>query len=172
VAQVVRLSARDIGKAGYDSDTGFGLLDIGAALTKRPPVRDPLEPNDDMTFVNGRSFGKPAPAVFKGRGRVRFAALVDAFEDPADVYRVRIRPHSRVRVTAKPAFGNPVLVGFKPGTRSVRGRRLATSRHSGSHTEHVTLRNRSGRARTYFVAVGVQRNGRSLDAGYVLTIRR
>ena len=34
-AQVVRLSARDIGAKGYDSDTGFGLLDVGAALQKR-----------------------------------------------------------------------------------------------------------------------------------------
>jgi hypothetical protein len=172
VAQVVRLSARDIGAKGYDNDTGFGLLDVGAALTKPPPPPDPLEPNDGMTFVDGRSFGKPSPAVFKGRKRVRFEALVDAFEDPADVYRVKIRRHSRVRVTAKPTFGNPILAAFKPGTRSLRGRRIATSRHSASHTERLTLRNRSGRTRTFFVALGVQANARSLDAGYVLTIRR
>jgi hypothetical protein len=171
-AQVVRISARDIGRKGYDNDTGFGLLDVGAALVKKPPVRDPLEPNDDMTFVDGRSFGKPAPPVFDGRKRVRFAGIVDAYEDPADVYRVKIRRHSRVRVTAKPTFGNPVLAGFKPGSRSLRGRRLVTSGHSGSHPEHVTLRNRSGRTRTFYVAVGVQRGGRSLDAGYVLTLRR
>jgi hypothetical protein len=171
-AQVVRLSARDIGAKGYDSDTGFGLLDIGAALQKAPPPRDPLEPNDDMTFVDGRSFGKPSPAVFKGRKRVRFTALVDAYEDPADVYRVKVRPHSRVRVTARPTFGDPVLAGFRPGARSLRGHRTGTSRHSGSHTERITLRNRSGRARTFYAAVGVQRGGRSLDAGYVLTIRR
>jgi hypothetical protein len=171
-AQAVRLGAHDIGAKGYDNDTGFGLLDVGSALNKTPPPPDPLEPNDDMTFVNGRSFGKPSPPVFAGRKRVRLTALVDAFEDPADVYRVKVRRHSRVRVTAKPTFGNPVLAGFKPGTKSLSGRRTGTSRHSGSHTEHITLRNRTGRTGTFYVAVGVQRGGRSLDAGYVLTIRR
>jgi hypothetical protein len=171
-AQVVRLSATDIGPAGYDADTGFGLLDVGAALAKQPPPPDPLEPNDDMTLVDGHSFGKPSPALFDGRKTVRIAALVDAFEDPTDVYRVKIRRHSRARVTVKPTFGNPVLAGFKPGTKSLRGKRLATSRHSGSHTERITLRNRSNRTRTFFVAIGVQGGARSLDAGYVLTIRR
>jgi hypothetical protein len=172
VAQVVRLSATDIGRKGYDADTGFGLLNVGAALNKPPPPRDPLEPNDDMTFVDGRTFGKPSAAVFKGRGTVRFGALVDAFEDPADVYRVKVPAHSRVRVTAKPTFGNPVLAGFPPATKSLSGHRITTSRHSGSHTERITLRNRKGRTKTFFVAVAVQRNGRSLDAGYTLTIRR
>ena len=36
VAQVVRLSARDIGKKGWDPSTGFGALDLRAALGKRP----------------------------------------------------------------------------------------------------------------------------------------
>ena len=172
VAEVVRLSAKDIGRKGYDSDTGFGLLDVGAALAKRPPPRDPLEPNDDMTFVDGRTFGTPTPAVFDGRHAVRLTALVDAFEDPADVYRVKIGPRSSIRIAARPTFGDPVLAGFAPGTRSLRSKRLATSRHAGSKTERITLRNRSRRKRTFYVAVGVQSGGRSLDAGYVLTVRR
>ena len=171
VAQVVRLSSRDLARKGYDQDTGFGLLNLGAALAKAPPPRDPLEPNDDMTFVNGRAFGTPSQAIFAG-GAARLDGLVDAYEDPADVYRVRLRGRSRVRVSARPAFGDPVLVGFGPGTRSLRGRSLATSRLKGRRTERITLRNRSGRTRTYFVAIGVQSGGRSLDAGYRLTLRR
>jgi Subtilase family len=171
VAQVVRLSSRDLARKGYDQDTGFGLLNLAAALAKAPPPRDPLEPNDEITFVNGRSFGTPSPAVFAG-AVARLTALVDAYEDPADVYRVRLGARSRVRVSARPQFGDPVLAGFAPGTRSLRSRRLATSRRTGRRTERITLRNRSGRARTYFVAVGVQRGGRSLDAGYRLTLRR
>jgi subtilisin family serine protease len=172
VAQVVRLSARDLGREGYDQDTGFGLLDLGAALTKAPPPRDPLEPNDDLAFVNGRAFGKPSRAVFRGRRTARLAGLVDVYEDPADVYRVKLRRRSRVRVVVRPAFGDPLLAGFAPGSRSLRGRRLATSRRKGSRTERITLRNRSRRTRTFFVAIGVQRGGRSLDAGYRLTVRR
>jgi hypothetical protein len=171
-AQIVRLSARDLARDGYDEDTGYGLLDVGAALTRRPPPRDPLEPNDDMTFVDGRSFGTPAAPVFRGRGTVRLTALIDAFEDPADVYRVRIPGRSRITATARPTFGDPVLVGFAPGTRSVRRDPIASSRRRGDRTERITLRNRSRRTRTFFLGLGVQRGGRSIDAGYRLTIRR
>jgi hypothetical protein len=171
VNQAVRLSARDLGRDGYDDDTGFGLLDVGAALTREPPPPDPLEPNDDVTWVDGRSFGSPAPPVFRGRRLVRLKGIVDAYEDPVDVYRVRISPRSRVRVTARPAFGNPVLAGFAPGTRTVRREPLALSQRRGGRTERITLRNRSRRARTFFVGLAVQR-GRVVDAGYRLTIRR
>ena len=171
-AQVVRISARDLGRKGFDDQTGFGLLDMRAALAKTPPPADPLEPNDDMAFVNGRAFGTAAPIVFDGRKRNRFVALVDAYEDPADVYRVRVRGRSRVQVTAQPAFGNPVLVGFRGNARSLSSKSLATSRHSGGRTERITLRNRGRTAKTFFVAVGVQRNAKTLDAGYALTLRR
>jgi subtilisin family serine protease len=172
VAQIVRLSARDLARRGYDEDTGYGLLDVGAALRRRPPPRDPLEPNDDMTFVNGRSFGKPSAPVFRGGGTARLSGLIDAFEDPADVYRVRIPGRSRVTAIARPTFGDPVLVGFAPGTRSVRREPVATSRRRGDRTERITLRNRRSRTRTFFVGLGVQRDARSVDAGYRLTIRR
>jgi hypothetical protein len=172
VAQVVRLSARDLGRRGFDADTGFGLLDVGAALTRRPPPRDPLEPNDDLVWVDGRAFGRAAAAVFRGRRTAQLTALVDAYEDPADVYRVRVRRRSRVRVIARPVFGDVVLAGFSSGARSLRSRRLATSRRRGTRTEAITVRNPTGRTRTFFAAVGVQRGARSLDAGYRLTIRR
>jgi len=180
-AQVVRLSARDLGRKGFDNATGFGLLDVGAALAKAPPPRDPLEPNDDMVWVDGRAFGRASPPVYRGRGTARLVGLVDVYEDPADVYRVRVRGRSRVRVTVKPVFGDPILAGFRRGTKSLstcrRGRcksspRLATSRRKGKRTERITLRNHSRRARTFYVAIGPQSGGRSLDAGYRLTIRR
>ncbi len=181
VAQAVRLSARDLGRAGFDNATGFGLLDVGAALNRRPPPRDPLEPNDDMVWIDGRAFGKAAAPVFRGRATARLSGLVDAFEDPADVYRVRVRRRSDVRVIAKPTFGDPVLAGFSSGIKSLarcsRRRcrsapRLATSRRKGKRTERITLRNRTGRTRTFYVALGAQSGARALDAGYRLTIKR
>ena len=39
--EVMRRSARDVGKAGWDADTGFGILDVPAALTRKPPPRRP-----------------------------------------------------------------------------------------------------------------------------------
>ena len=47
--------------------------------------------------------------------------------------------------------------------------RLKSSARGGGRTEAVTLRNRSGRPRAYYVAVRVQ--GRSdLDAAYTLRV--
>jgi hypothetical protein len=171
-AQVVRLSARDLGRKGFDDATGFGLLDVGAALAKKPPPRDPLEPNDDIVWIDGRAFGRAETPIFTGRRTKRLAGLVDAYEDPADTYRIRIRRRSQVRVIAKPTFGDPVLAGFSSGAKSLRSRRLATSRRKGSRTERITLRNRTGRTRTFYVALGAQAGARALDAGYRLTIKR
>ena len=173
-AQVVRLSARDLGRKGFDNATGFGLLNVGNALAKKPPPRDPLEPNDDMVWVDGRAFGRAQTPIFTGRRTTRLVALVDAYEDPADVYRIRVRKRSRVRVIAKPVFGDPVLAGFSSGTKSLTSCRAAIdcSRRKGKRTERITLRNRSGRTRTFYVALGVQSSARALDAGYRLTVKR
>ncbi len=180
-AQVVRLSARNLGRKGFDNATGFGLLDVGAALGKAPPPRDPLEPNDDVGWVDGRAFGRAAAPIYTGRGTVRMTGLVDAYEDPADVYRVRIRRRSKARITARVVFGDPVLAAFSSGTQSLakcnRRRcksspRLATSRRKGKRTERITVRNRTSKTRTYYVALATQSNARALDAGYRLTIRR
>ena len=174
VAQVVRLSARDLGRKGFDNSTGFGLLSVGGALAKKPPPRDPLEPNDDMVWVDGRAFGRAQTPIFTGRRTTRLVGLVDAYEDPADVYRIRVRKRSRVRVIAKPVFGDPVLAGFSSGTKRLASCRAALdcSRRKGKRTERVTLRNRSGRTRTFYVALGVQSGARALDAGYRLTVKR
>src|SRR5262249_25061806 len=59
VEQAVRLSARDVGRKGWDSLTGFGVLDVGNALaipTAKLPAHDPLEPNDNISWVNGQAF--------------------------------------------------------------------------------------------------------------------
>ena len=168
----LRLSARDLGRRGFDRDTGFGLLDIGEALSRKPTPRDPGEPNDDIRWVDGHSFRTPSPLTYRGKGTVRLRALLDVYEDPVDVYRVRVRARSRVTVVARPAFGDPVLFGFAPGTRSVRSTPVDRSRRRGSRKERITLHNRSSGRRTFFAALGVQRNARSLDAGYRLTIRR
>ena len=49
--EVMRRSAVDIGSPGRDDASGFGLLNVPAALAYPAPVRDPFEPNDDIEFV-------------------------------------------------------------------------------------------------------------------------
>ena len=166
----VAYNARDVGTKGYDASTGFGVLNVRKALEGDPGPHDPGEPNDDIDWVDGREFGRADPVLYKGRGRAkRLRATVDETEDPYDVYRVRARGHRRVKVTANPSYGNITLTAFSPRTRSTaqRKRRVARSARRGGRTERITIRNRSRRARVYFVAIEVARGSR-LDAGYVL----
>ena len=171
VAQAIRLSATDVGRPGWDTATGFGVLSVGSALAIPASTRDPAEPNDDMMWVDGRAFGRPDRLIFDGRGRQRLTALLDTFEDPADVYRVRVRARSRVRVSANPLRSDDVaLAGFKGTARSLRARTVDRSARRGRRTERITLRNRSRRARTFYVAVAVQPGQRDLDAAYALRV--
>lgn len=176
VAQVVRLSARDLGRRGWDPDTGFGLLDVDAALKREAPLRDPLEPNDDLVWVNGQAFGRADRAIWKPSPptrRVTLRAVLDRFEDPADVYRVIVPRRRTLKITVDPRFGDPELGLFSRGARSLSDRRnmIAFTDRRGGGTETVFARNRSGSARTYYVAVGIDQRARSLDAVYTLRAR-
>ncbi len=62
VAAVLRASSRDLEQPGWDPYTGFGLLQVGGALTAPAPVKDLLEPNDSPTYTRptGKgTFAKP-----------------------------------------------------------------------------------------------------------------
>ncbi len=168
--QAVRLSAVDHDEPGWGPDTGFGVLNVAEALRYEPPPPDPFEPNDDMVWVDGRAFGKADRLVFSGRRARRLAATIDVFEDPADVYRIKLRRRSRVRISANPVGGDDVdLRVYGRRARSLRARPLERSARRGRRTERITLRNRSRRARVYYVAVRVQ-GVRDLDASYTLRV--
>jgi hypothetical protein len=170
VGQAVRLSARDVGRDGWDSDTGFGVLSVGRALGVASMPHDPGEPNDDVEWVDGSIFGTPGRLLYGGRGKVRLTALLDVIEDPADVYRIRLRPRSTRRIRADPARTDDVALRvYRKQARQLQARPLERSARRGGRTETITLRNRSRRPRTYYAAVSVQ--GRSdLDATYALRV--
>src|SRR5207244_10978232 len=69
VADVLRRSARDLGPPGPDVDTGWGLLDVAAALRTPAPPPDPLEPNDDIWYV--LPLGLPNAGSRRPRARTR-----------------------------------------------------------------------------------------------------
>jgi len=85
LVELVRRAARDVGAPGRDDQTGFGVIDVGAALTAPAPIPDPLEPNDDVSGAT-----TPAPASL--------AARIDGVEDIEDVYRVELAAGARLRV--------------------------------------------------------------------------
>ena len=172
-AQVVRLGARDVGKPGWDASTGFGILNLPGALAHAAPVADPDEPNDDLEFVNGRVLGARAKPIFTGAPTTLVGSL-DRFEDPIDVYRIRVPARTTVQVRVRPAYGDPDLSVYTPAAATVTRSRglVARSHRRGKRTDGLRIANTTNRAETRFVVVAVDDGVQSLDAGYTLRIRR
>jgi hypothetical protein len=176
-AQAVRLSAHDVERKGWDALTGFGVLDVGAALAipkDRLPIHDPLEPNDNIAWVDGRAFGgKPTQAVWSGGRAARLDALLDKEEDPVDVYRIVLAGHRSVRVSAIPRFGDVELSAFRSSAFSINDThaRAARSRQLGAKkTERITVVNRGSRAHSYFIEVAPQGSSVYQDRAYTLRV--
>ena len=173
VNQVVRLSARDLDRKGWDAHTGWGMLDVAAALDARAPRNDPHEPNENIFWVNGRIFTNRDPVVYDGRPRrTSLRARLDQFEDPADVYRVRFPPRSRTRITATPGFGDVDIAVFDGSANNTSGPAIGRSQAPGRARESVVIQNRGRSARRGFVQTYIDPSARGLDAGYTLRFRR
>ncbi|HEV2059958.1 MAG TPA: S8 family serine peptidase, partial [Solirubrobacteraceae bacterium] len=174
LADVLRRSARDVAPAGYDANTGFGLVNMAAALALPAPARDVLEPNDGISFVDGSVFSQPDPYVWRGSGRRTLGGSADKVEDPYDVYRIRLPRRSRARIRLRPAFGNPDLYVFGSSARSIDDVRhiVARSRKGTLKIDAVTIRNASRYARRYYVGIGLGNSGGGLNAEYNLQFQR
>ena len=155
--EVMRRSAVDIGAPGRDDAAGFGLLNVPAALGFPAPVRDPLEPNDDVEFVKVSGFSDTSvpPLTTPGRRTTAIRARIDAVEDPRDVYRVWLPRNGRF-TAALTADTNLDLGLWKQTAISVTQRiagsdRLARAVKPGS-TELLTFTNK-GPGRFAFLSV-------------------
>ena len=99
VAQILRRTATDIGAPGRDAASGFGLLNVPAALALAAPVKDQGEPNDDVDAVTPGREGYHGTPAFTRRAKTsnRTSGRIDAAEDPRDVYRVWLPKGKTVR---------------------------------------------------------------------------
>jgi hypothetical protein len=154
IQDVMRDSARDVPPAGWDADTGFGILSLPRALAQKARPKDPQEPNDDVNLVRphavtagGRRLATPA----------NVQARMDVTEDPEDVYRVWVPARGRIAARSR-STANVDLALWGPKTRSVyeRGRALkldllAYSQRRGSRSEVVSTRNNTGHGAYFFV---------------------
>jgi hypothetical protein len=173
LANVVKLSAIDLDRDGWDQNTGYGLVQVGRALRIRAPKNDPLEPNENIFWVNGEIFRRPDPRVYDGKPRrTRFSARLDQYEDPADVYRVRFPGRSRVKITVVPSYGDPDLAVFNGSARNTAARPVGLSQRSGSVRDKLVIQNSRRRSARAFVDVHIDRAARGLDAGYSLRFKR
>jgi hypothetical protein len=183
VVEAVKRSATDVvapdgvNRPGWDPLTGFGVLNVGAALqipTDRLPIQDPLEPNDNLVWVDGTAFGKPSAPIWQGGKGVEVNALLDKQEDPVDVYRIIVGAKKSAKITVVPRFGDPSLEVFTTEAISVNDLdgRVAKSRKSGSKkTEQVTVHNNGSKKRSYFIAIKPQGSSRYQERQYSLRVR-
>ena len=170
VAYALRYSARDLGRRGWDRAYGWGMLDIAAALRARPPLHDPLEPNEDIRWVTGRAGFTPDPALLGRKRRDALRARLDVAEDPYDLYRVSVPIGRGARITVRsPSIAVDLRV-FRPSARFVgqRGTLVARSTRPGLRDEQVTIVN-NGARQPPLVEVRARR-GRSLAGTYTLTV--
>jgi hypothetical protein len=160
--ELLRSSARDVGPVGYDPETGFGILDIPAALAAPTPPRDPFEPNDDVGDVKSGALQQPAITT-AAKPSVRIAGSLDANEDPRDLYRIWVPAHQVVRVTVA-AGGAAAARIWGPQTASV-GEGVAARRRD------LKGPLMSGGNRGSAAYVEVLPTGKSVRSSYVLTVK-
>ncbi len=174
VAGLVRRTARDIDARGWDASSGFGALDLGAALTAAPPDLDRTEVNDDVAWVNGSRYAQPDPYLWRGGGARTIRATADGWKDPVDVYRVRVPAGRRVRVALTPQPRADVdLRVHTRRARTVLARRglVGQSLRGNGRTDTVAIRLR--RPATVFVSVLAprSRSDRQPGVSYRLRVR-
>lgn len=147
VSEILRRSARDIGPPGRDNASGFGMLNVAAALSYPAPTIDPREPNDDIDNVDpaGERYFSEGPSL-TGRGRLKasIAARVDFYEDPRDVYRVWLPARKTIVATITSTTDNDLAL-IKSGAPTavgsfVKDYRLARATSRGK-TDRLTFAN-------------------------------
>ena len=173
--EVMRRSARDVGKAGWDPDTGYGILNVPAALARKPPPVDPQEPNEDIYLVkpNGLTRDGKAPLTAQHRPRATISAQLERREDSEDVYRIYLPAKGKVVVTARPnanvtleLWGKKTTSVFEQGSAAKRDL-LGVSAHAGARFERITLK---GRGSGQFVYADVFLPKTGVRASYSLSV--
>jgi hypothetical protein len=175
VVEVLRHSARDVGRPGFDVDTGFGIVNIPAALALPAPPPDPSEPNDDVYLVkpNGLFAGGGAPLTGPSRRSAAVSARVTPAEDPEDVYRVWVPARGRARVTLRGAGAGLELWGARTSSVFERGsaakRDLLGVRTPSASARTIAFKNRGKRATIVYADVFLPREAADA-AAYSLSV--
>ena len=159
--QLLVRSARPLAPA-YNSVSGYGALDLRAALAAPTPPGDPFEPNDDVDMVRANGlFEAATPSL---TNRLRATAFIRGslaqHADPRDVFRVWIPPHGSLAATATPHAGAIALRVWRAGTRSVletatRRRRDLLSHGQRQRIQRLRVSNRSARGTYAYVEVSI-----------------
>ena len=151
--------------AGRDPISGWGRLNVAAAVdwTGRLPAHDRYETNDDA--------GSRAWRIRRKARGFHLIAALDYWDDPNDVYAVRLKKGGRLAVTLTgKAAADVNLILWRPGTRRVESRSSALVARASSTPGAVEfVRYRARRAGIYYINVRIVQPGAGF---YVLRIVR
>lgn len=159
-------TATDIGRSNRDSESGYGIVNPQAAAAEAAPVDDPYEVNDTLSRA-------ARIKVNPGR-RASLNASIDAFDDPTDLYAVRLKRGDILRAELRHTRGWVQLRLWQPGvrriTRSRGAKNLLATAGSGrpAPKSTISLVRRAPKTGIYYVDVSARRG---VDA-YELTISR
>jgi hypothetical protein len=157
--EVVRRAAVDLGATGRDGDTGFGLLDVAAALKATPQGKETTpEVDDDPRWVRGPYAKAHPPLLTKAKQRFKALGSVSPAKDPADVYPVVLAKNERMVVSVNAADPAALLdlsiLGPKAGdfdlTNGIDKNRLVST---GGLSKDPQVEITAKRAGTYYIAV-------------------
>lgn len=157
-ADLLRSTAKSAG--AWDNTTGFGVPDLAAALKAPLPAADRYEPNDAIDQVNGVAYSEADPYR---SGTLK--ATISPVEDPADVYRIRVKARGRATVTL--TGGGGAKVSLYNGTAK------SFTNSVGSKMK-VSVRNTTKKAKSYYVAVREPATAQraTTSSAYTLKIKR
>lgn len=173
---MLRQSARDVGAPGRDADTGFGVLDVAAAVAARKPVDDGREVDDDVYWVTGRYARKHRVRLARKRTE-RIRARASAYNDPVDVYKVSLRKGEHFTAKLSGPTGsryalslwNKRTKGFDITNLRTGGRRIAYRDRRG-RTEQLELK-AATKTGIFYLAVEAPHPDKR-DTLYKLTLTR
>jgi len=170
--EVMRRSARG---SGWNRNTGYGILDVPAALLKTAPLPDPEEPNEDVFLVKPHGLfraGHPA-LTSPGRRHATVRASMERGDDPEDVYRAYLPAHGKLVVNVRTSANvNLEVWGRRTRTVFERGRAakrdlIGVSAHAGARPERIVVKGR-GLGQYVYVDVFLAKTPR--EAGYRLSL--
>jgi Subtilase family len=172
VAEILRRSARDLQRPGWDISTGWGALDLRSAITAPIPVGDPGEPNDAIRWIDGRGGFRADPAALRRGTHTTVRARLDLQKDPTDIVPVWLPAGQTLRARLRPRTIAADLYVWPARARTAFGAgALAKSHRRGLARELATVTNGATRGRKIWVEVRAARS-RALAGDYALELAR
>lgn len=152
LTDMLRLHGPRSAPPAWTDGLGFGMLDLPQVLNAPVPTADQPEVNDTIEWAK---LQPPAMAAPK-RSRTLYARIAP-HQDPADVYRVKLRKGDKLQVRLRQPSGTKLKLQF--------GASSLAARKGTSFTQKIK------KTGTYFVGVALGQSP-AAGSGYALTLKR